>query len=376
MSHHPMITRMVEDRPSAEQLVPLMIEAQEPVQSGEAHPLVLQFEARISQLFMPPTVSLRACQSGTAALQLAFASLVLRKGAAVLVPAYAPIQVPLALMREGLVPVFMDVDESQWTITPQKVHQIIAEHDIQAVVAVSVLGQSLNMQSWADFADSTGMPVVVAAGQTLHHSPPVPGITVAYDLNGDQGLELGIGGLVVTSHSTQMAHIDNLLRWGAFEGRVVALGNDWVMSPYHAAVGLTQLTRWHHIQEVRRRVFHGLAERISTISPLVYWKPDSLEAMGVIQLESADTKSAVQLALQEASIEAVEPLASILPVMPAFHQCGVVDKAAHSRHLVHTLLAVPMHHQLYDWHLDRIQVAITHGLMVRADDPLVSDLVL
>ena len=233
MSHHPMITRMVEDRPSAEQLVPLMIEAQEPVQSGEAHPLVLQFEARISQLFMPPTVSLRACQSGTAALQLAFASLVLRKGAAVLVPAYAPIQVPLALMREGLVPVFMDVDESQWTITPQKVHQIIAEHDIQAVVAVSVLGQSLNMQSWADFADSTGMPVVVAAGQTLHHSPPVPGITVAYDLNGDQGLELGIGGLVVTSHSTQMAHIDNLLRWGAFEGRVVALRLSTSVSRQH-----------------------------------------------------------------------------------------------------------------------------------------------
>ena len=80
-----------------------------------------------------------ATTSATTALQLCFEATGLQ-GKKVIVPALTYGATVAAVLRTGNTPVFCDIDAASLTLDPDAVYDLLKEHDIAAILAVSYLG--------------------------------------------------------------------------------------------------------------------------------------------------------------------------------------------------------------------------------------------
>ena len=90
-------------------------------------PFVERFEtemaARVGRKFAV------AVSNGTAALELALASMRLEPGSIVVLPTFCIISCAAAVIRNGCVPLFVDADPLTWNIDTEKLAELL-EHEI------------------------------------------------------------------------------------------------------------------------------------------------------------------------------------------------------------------------------------------------------
>lgn len=247
---------LIPDMPGAEEVLPFLKEIDGNRWYSNFGPLVNRLNDGIKALHFPSEhVHTLLCSTGTAALDLGLACLDLKPGARVLVPAFTFPATANAIQNAGFEPVFCDVDESSWVMTPEIAREAIAQTRIDAIMPVAALGRPLPVRQWDQFVDDTGIPVLIDAAPALGNQRVGRRLLVAYSMHATKAFGIGEGGILASADEKVIARARRICGFGMNEvGQVVMPGTNCKLSEYHAAVGLAQLARWPARQLKRARV--------------------------------------------------------------------------------------------------------------------------
>lgn len=170
------------------------------VLSGAAAPETTALEAEFAR-----AVGARWClatNSGTAALHLALAAAGVGPGDEVIVPALSFIATAQAVLHQGAVPVFADVDPVTYTIDPAEAAARVTPRT-RAIVPVHLHGLPADVDPLAALAARAGLAVIEDAAQAhgacyRGRAVGTLGAMAAFSLNATKNLPAGEGGLFVT----------------------------------------------------------------------------------------------------------------------------------------------------------------------------------
>jgi dTDP-4-amino-4,6-dideoxygalactose transaminase len=195
-----------------------------------------------------------ATNSGTDALTVAIQALELPPGSAIAVPALTFIASASAIVHNRCRPVFIDVDPSTMLMDTEEVVRLVRRGAVQAVVAVHLYGQLLELGEIAKAAAEHGVPVLEDAAQALgstRFGKPAGGHSRVTCLSFDPTKVIGAcgsGGALLTD-DPRIAQTARQLRYHGHAGNRVyeRVGYNCQMDSVQAAilgVKLTHLTRW------------------------------------------------------------------------------------------------------------------------------------
>lgn len=106
------------------------------------------------------------CANGTDALQIAMMALGLKPGDEVIVPVHTYVATAEVTALLGLVPVFVDVDESTFNIDATQIEKAITKKT-KAIVPVHLYGQCADMEQILRIASNHNLHVIEDAAQSL-----------------------------------------------------------------------------------------------------------------------------------------------------------------------------------------------------------------
>jgi perosamine synthetase len=170
------------------------------VLSGAGAPEMKALEAEFAA-----SVGARFClatNSGTSALHIALAAAGVGAGDEVIVPALSFIATAQAVLHQGAVPVFADVEPSTFNIDPADAARRVTART-RAIVPVHLHGLPADMDAIDELARRRGLTVIEDAAQAhaaRHRDRAVGtlGAMAAFSLNSTKNLPAGEGGLFVT----------------------------------------------------------------------------------------------------------------------------------------------------------------------------------
>lgn len=238
------IETLIPFMPTAEALLPFLHEIDHNKYYSNFGPLYHQLKAQLLSYLSQrcnKALDLTLFQSGTHALELALAELNLAPGANVLVPAFTFISSALAIKKAGYNPIFSDVDENTWILTPSMAEKACTQYDIQAVMPVAAFSHPLDVDGYDKFYLDTGIPVIIDAAGALTHHPIGRYSLIVFSLHATKIISCGEGGLVACADHQRIQTLRRLTEFGLTDNLAIQLGTNSKLSEYHAAVGLASL---------------------------------------------------------------------------------------------------------------------------------------
>jgi perosamine synthetase len=198
-----------------------------------------------------------AVSNGTAALQLAVATLGFRLGDEVIMPTFTIISCSLAAVYAGGVPVLVDSDPRSWTMDVNQIARKITPRT-KAIMPVHIYGHPADMDPILELADCNGLAVIEDAAEAhgaeylvgrdgrepVWHRCGSFGILSCFSFYANKLITTGEGGMVLTD-DVELADKARSLRNLCFQpGRRFyhdELGFNFRITNLQAALGLSQL---------------------------------------------------------------------------------------------------------------------------------------
>jgi len=170
------------------------------VLSGQLAPEVRGLEREFAAL-----VGARHClatNSGTAALHLALIGAGIRAGDEVIVPAFTFVATAMAVLHQGAVPVFVDVEPRTFGMDPALLEAAITPRT-RAVIPVHLHGVPCELQAVAEVAARHGLVLIEDSAQAIGaryrgRMAGTLGRAGCYSLQSSKSVASGEGGLLVT----------------------------------------------------------------------------------------------------------------------------------------------------------------------------------
>jgi len=217
-------------------------------------PVVEEFETRVADA-LDASYCVAASNTG-AALELAVRGLDL--GGEVILPAFMPISVAHTLQRQGITPVFCDIDARTRTLDPQKVRTLVTPRTT-GIIAAHLWGQPCAVEALEELARERGLKLLLDARHAfgcMHRGVPIGRFGDAEVIGFDAGSPLyACDGAMVSTGDAALARRLRIIQNLGFDdgGASVCLGIDGHMNEVCAAVGLANLERVHDFIEMNRR---------------------------------------------------------------------------------------------------------------------------
>ncbi len=311
-------------------------------------PVVKQFEKEASEYMGVPHAV--AVNSGTSANMLALASLInlgmIEPGDEVIVPAATFSSVVSPIYQLGLVPVYVDVDETDWFMSVDEVSKAISSKT-KVIMPVYNLGFPGEIEKIVDIADDKNLKILEDCCEA--HGGERKGIKLgAYgDLSAlsffvAHNITTGEGGMVFSSDE----EIDNQLRELREFGRLFETEkryySDNVLSDYDvryvskssgynvrmtdvaASMGRVQLSKLDSLNNTRRQVVNkivALIDQKEWLSTILVREGDKSAHYGVpilIDKEAPFSRKEICTYLEAKGIETRALMMGCLPDQPAF----------------------------------------------------------
>ena len=215
-----------------------------------------------------------ATSSGTTAIHMALAALGIGHGDEVIVPAHTFIASATPIFHQGATPVFADVDENTFCISPASIEVRITSKT-KAVVAVHLNGHPVDLDALYAITGPRDIAIVEDAAQAhgaLYKDRKVGtiGATGCFSFWEDKIITTGgEGGCVITDHDDFAERMRRFRHHG--EGPVegperayyhLDLGYNYRMTSMQAATGLVQLHQLDGYLEARRSNAAYLTRRL------------------------------------------------------------------------------------------------------------------
>lgn len=222
--------------------------------------------------------------NGTNALITAINQLGIGGGDEVLVPPYTFIATVQAILMNGAMPVFVDIDPHTYQIDTTKIEAKITPRT-KAILPVHILGMPADMESIMAIAKKHNLLVVEDACQALltevnHKKAGTMGHAGCFSFQNSKNLPIGEGGAIVSNDDAFMDRCVSYSNYGfpygsnigAVGGGSVVLGNKVRFTEYQAAIGLAQLARLDAQTTTREENAKYLKSRIEKIPGVVPYK--------------------------------------------------------------------------------------------------------
>ena len=225
-----------------------------------------------------------ATNSGTAALDVALAAAQVGPGDEVIVPALSFVATAHAVLHQGAVPVFADIDIETYTMDPACVKDRITDRT-RAIIPVHLHGLPAEMDAINHLADRNGLIVIEDAAQA--HGASYRGRSIgtlgrmaAFSLNSTKNLPAGEGGLFVTDTADLHARaararfngLDPDVQWdpirpldGEADSLATAMGWMYLPGEVTAALARAQLGRLPETTARSRKNAERLSARLSEL---------------------------------------------------------------------------------------------------------------
>lgn len=162
------------------------------------------------------------CNSGTSALQIAVAALKEKydwqNGDEILVPAVTFIASSNVVLKNNLVPVFVDVDSKHYNIDPTKIEEKLTSKT-RAIMVVHLFGQPCDMDPILDIAKRHSLRIIEDSCETMFakykgRSVGTLGDIACFSTYTAHILVTGVGGLALTNDDDLAIRLRSLMNHG------------------------------------------------------------------------------------------------------------------------------------------------------------------
>ena len=199
-----------------------------------------------------------ATSSGTTALHLALLGYGVGEGDEVITVPFTFIASANSILYTGARPVFVDIDERDFTMDPAQVEAAITPRT-KAIMPVSLYGQPADLPAIAEIAERHGLALVEDAAQA--HGAAVDGRKSGtwgagtFSFYPTKNMTTGEGGMVTTDDA-ELAERIRLLREHGMKVRYHhdVVGYNFRMTDIAAAIGLAQLPKLAGYNDRRRAI--------------------------------------------------------------------------------------------------------------------------
>jgi dTDP-4-amino-4,6-dideoxygalactose transaminase len=232
-----------------------------------------------------------ACSSGTAALHTAVAAIDPEPGDEVVSTSITDMGALSAILYQGAIPVFADVDPRTCNITAETIERCLSERT-RAIMVTHLFGNPCQMDEIMELARSREIPVIEDCAQAFlaqagRHMVGTIGDIGCFSLQQGKHITTGEGGLVVSSNAdlARRAFLFINKAWGYGDANPdhYFLALNYRMNELTGAVALAQLSKLEGSVEQRAVMARMLTERLRGVAgiatPLVdpnhvhtYWK--------------------------------------------------------------------------------------------------------
>lgn len=227
-----------------------------------------------------------AVNSCTAALHLAMRALNIGQGDEVIVPTMTFAATANAPIFCGAKPVFADIDEKTFNISPESVKERITSKT-RAIIPVHIAGQPCELREILQIAMDHNLFVVEDCAHSLgatYQGFQTGRLSVAgcFSFYASKNITTGGEGGMITTNDGELAKYVRLMRthcatkgvWernqsASWEYDIVDLGYNYRMSEMAASLGISQLKRVDQMNERRAEVSEYYTERLRDISGII-----------------------------------------------------------------------------------------------------------
>jgi NDP-4-keto-2,6-dideoxyhexose 3-C-methyltransferase len=213
--------------------------------------------------------------NGTTALQLAYLALGIGPGDEVIVPAWGFLAAANIALAIGATPVFADVGEDDWLLTPEEVARLIGPKT-KAVVAVHTYGNVCDVTALARIAREKGVALVEDCAESFGSRRDgrmcgTFGDAGTFSFQATKTITCGEGGAVLF-RDPQCAERARLIRNHGMKGQRrywhYAVGHNFRLSNVHGAFLLAQLGHFPEASRARRALHEGYVRRLRDVPTL------------------------------------------------------------------------------------------------------------
>jgi len=216
--------------------------------------------------------------NGTATLHAALAAAGVGPGHEVIVPPLTMASTSLAVLYQGAIPVFSDIDPETWTIDPASVKEKITQKT-KAIIPVAIYGLSPDMDPIMELADEHNLVVIEDDAQCFlgRYNDRIVGSIghmASFSFQNSKHITCGEGGMITTNdeHLAQAVRRFSSLGYGLVSAkpghskiekkelvhpsfkRIAGLGYNYRISEICAAVLMAQLERLDEFVAARQKV--------------------------------------------------------------------------------------------------------------------------
>jgi dTDP-4-amino-4,6-dideoxygalactose transaminase len=256
MSSEP-IELLVPFLPSADEILPWLKKVDESRQYTNFGPLCRLFEQELCKLSNAPfVVSMSSCTLG---LELALATLNIRPGGRVVLPALTFPASASAIIRAGLTPVFADIDAQTLSLSVNTARQVTTKSVIDAVLPVSIHGHVYDVPAWDAFSAEHGVPVLIDAASSAGYQEIGSTTSAVFSLHATKPLAIGEGGFLATANRDLADKVRAKSNFGIQSGQARLIGTNAKLSEYNAAVGLAAVKTWPSRKLARQALYEAYA---------------------------------------------------------------------------------------------------------------------
>jgi len=209
-------------------------------------PVVTEFEKQFAGYC--GTKHAIAVNNGTAALHAALHAAGIGPGDEVIVPSFSFIASATCVNMCGATPIFVDVNEKTFTISPEEIELAITRRT-KAVIGVHLFGQPFDLSPVMRICKEEGIALIEDAAQAhgaLYRGRRVGsfGSAGCFSFYPTMNMTTGEGGMVTTDDDELAARVRVFINHGQDRKyHHTSLGYDYRMTDVAAAIGLVQLGR-------------------------------------------------------------------------------------------------------------------------------------
>src|SRR3989344_570749 len=219
-------------------------------------PKVEEFEKLVSTLCKAKHAI--AVSNGTTALELAMKAAGIKPGDEVITTPFTFVATVNAILTQGAIPVFADIDADTFNISPQSVESKITAKT-KAIVPVDLYGQPHDVDQIQNIAKKNSLKVIEDAAQAVGASY---GDKMAGNLSdvgtfsfyATKNIMTGEGGMIITDND-EIANTCKILRNQGQDPKIryeyVSMGYNYRLTDLQAAIGVAQMQKLDKINRKR-----------------------------------------------------------------------------------------------------------------------------
>jgi perosamine synthetase len=244
---------------------------------GTDGPFVKKFEDKFSK-YVNKKYGV-ALSSGTAALDVAFAALNLKKGDEVILPTFTIISCLNYILRVGAIPVFIDSDLETWNMDTDLIESKITKKT-KIILAVHIYGLPVEIDKILKIAKKYKLKVIEDSAELIGQRFKKNlcgsfGDISTFSFYTNKHITTGEGGMVLTNDkklANRCASLRNLFFSSKKRFIHKEIGWNYRMSNLQAAVGLAQLEKIEYFIKVKRNMGRMYLKELSNEKYLDFQK--------------------------------------------------------------------------------------------------------